>query len=285
VLFQDGEENFSSPTKKHKAEGVDTYLVVKPPPAPIKQRKLPKGPIEGLPVLSDDSSPVILKKLGKGSFGSVFEVSLHDHSGELKSCAMKVVKMKNGRISPRDLLEEASNFGSPKCIPGIGMSSRDGSKYFGFSPIADPLDKASITSDNVEQLVSMTHDALMGVSFSLIPDANPENLGIIHAGTPIPVLGDDGMLKAGSLVEEDEVVVIDIGNIANPNDCNGKYGALFDEDAMLNIENQKRYRSFKCDMMSALLRNRILVEPRNEYDIVREICEIYRYTYAAGDRR
>lgn len=277
---------YASPPKKQKLETGSAPITGPPEIVRKKPSKKPDAPIEGLPVLPADFTPYIWGKIGEGSFGTVFKVSFPDD--DASSFAMKVINLvPGGRSSLSDLRNEASNYGSPKCIPGVGMSSPDGKKYFGFSPIAEPLNNASITSKNVEGINNMTNDAIMGANFPLITDSNLENLGIIRAGTPTPVLGENGLPCAGSLVEKDEVVIIDGGKFGCPNDCNGKYGALFDENAMDSEEAQQKYRRFKCDMMSALLRNRILVEPRNEYDIVREICksETYGYTYAAGNRR
>lgn len=278
----------SSPQKKQRLE-TGSSPISGPPEAPRKPTKKKSGPIEGLPVLQDGFTPCILKKIGKGSFGRVFQVCFSgDDTSTAPSFAMKVIKVvPGGRSSPSDLFREASNYGSPKCNLGVGMSSPDGSKYFGFSTIAVPLDKAQITEENIRKIITMTNDCIMGANFPLITDANPGNLGIIRSGTPMPILGEDGLPRAGSLVQEDEVVIIDGGAFDSPNDCNGKYGALFDEDAMVSLEAQQKYRRFKCDVLSALLRNRLLSEPRNEYDIVREICKspLYEYTYAAGDRR
>jgi hypothetical protein len=280
---------FSSPAKMQKIDEGTSFPISGPPEAPRKVSKKPVSPIEGLPVLPEDFKPIILKKIGKGSFGNVFQVCfLSDDSFDRPLYAMKVIKVVPGGCSSQsDLRKEASNYGSPKCNVGFGMSSHDGRNYYGFSTIAQPLDTVPITSENIKNIIDMTKDAIMKAKFSLITDANPGNLGIIRAGTPTPILGEDGLPHAGSPVKNNEVVFIDLGDIESPNDCNGKYGALFDEREMDSEEEQLKYRKFKCDMISALLRNRILAEPRNEFNIVREICnsEPYGYTYAAGDRR
>lgn len=286
-LFEgDAVDLYASPPKKQRLDIGSAPFSGPPELVRKKSTKKPNGPIEGLPVLPDGFKPIIAGELGKGSFGSVFKVSLPG-DGYL-NFAMKVIDVvPGGRSSPSDLRKEALNYGSPKCIPGVGMSSPDGRKYFGFSPIAEPLNKASITPQNIEKIVFMTCCAIMKAKFELITDLSPENMGIVRDGTPTPILGEDGLPRAGPLVENDEVVIIDGGEFDSPNDCNGKYGALFDEGAMKSFEAQQKYRRFKCDVLSALLRNRLLSEPRNEYDIVREICKSdkYRYTYAAGDRR
>jgi len=286
VLFGGGDDKYLSPPKKQKQE-TGSFPISGPPEIGRKKAsKKPADPIKGLPVLPNGFEPKIAGKLGEGSFGKVFQVRFP--GDDTSSYAMKVVEVvPGGRSSPIDLRIEASNYGSPKCNFGFGMSSSNGSQYFGFSCIAEPLDNAPITPENIEEIDSKTRDAIMGANFGLITDASLGNMGIVRAGTPTPILGEDGLPCAGSIVEQDKVVIIDGGEFDSPNDCNGKYGALFDEDAMNSLEAQLKYRRFKCDVVSALLRNRLLPEPRNEYDIVREICnsELYGYTYAAGDRR
>jgi hypothetical protein len=281
----------SSSPKKPKLDTGKPAIICGPPEAPRKQRKKPKGPvpIEGLPVLPDDFYINRLEQIGEGSYGQVFKVNLVNCGiPESQSFAMKVISViPGGRTTPNDLRCEAANFGSPKCVPGVGMSSPDGKTYYGFSPIAVPLDKFPITSQNIEEVIDLTKAAVMDGHLSVAADACPENMGFLSAATPTVVLGENGLPCAGVEIEEDCVKFIDIGNADSPNDCNPKYGALFDEGAMDSDEAHLKYRRFKCDMMSALLRNRLLAEPRNEYDIVREICnsETYGYTYAAGDRR
>lgn len=286
VLFGVGDEKYLSPPKKQKQETGSVPISGPPEIGRKKTSKKPADPIKGLPVLPNGFEPKIAGELGKGSFGKVFQVRFP--GDDTSSFAMKVINvLPGGRSSPSDLRKEASNYGSPKCIPGFGMSSPDGSQYFGFSPIAEPLDKATITQENIDEIESKTCDVIMKSDFPKITDSSLENMGILRAGTPTPILGKDGLPCAGFVVEKEEVVIIDVGSIQHPNDCNGKYGALFDEGAMDSEEAQLEYRRFKCDVLSALLRNRLLAEPRNEYDIVREICnsEPYGYTYAAGDRK
>jgi hypothetical protein len=293
-LFQGEEDAYtasvvdeqSSPLKMRMIDGGASLPISRPPEAPRKRTKNRIGPIEGLSVLPHDFGSKIVGDLGEGSFGKVFRVRFP--GDDTSSYAMKVVEVvPGGRSSPIDLRIEASNYGSPKCNFGFGMSSLDGRKYFGFSCIAEPLDKALITSKNIDKIDNMARNAIMSGKFSVVVDANLGNIGIVRAGTPTPILGVDGLPCAGFRVENDDVLFIDLGENSGPNDCNGKYGALFDEGAMDSEEAQLKYRKFKCDVVSALLRNRLLAEPRNEYDIVREICnsDTYRYTYAAGDRR
>jgi len=293
VLFEGNDSGavdlISSPPKMKKLDSGNAEISCGPPEAPRKQRKKPNlpVPIEGLPVLPDDFYINRLKRIGAGSYGEVFKVKLDDFEiPESPSFAMKVISViPGGRTSPNDLRCEAKNFGSPKCVLGVGMTSTDGKSYYGFSPIAVPLNHLTIASENIEAVDDLTRDAIMGAYFSVVVDACPDNMGSLSAGTPTVVLGENGLPCAGIPIKQDCVQFIDIGNAESPNDCNPKFGALFDEGEMDSEEAQQKYRRFKCDMMSALLRNRLLLEPRNEYDIVREICKNYAYTYAAGDRR
>jgi len=287
-LFVEEDAGYSSPQKKQKLDTGSAPSSGPPEVVRKKSSKNPAGPIKGLPVKPDDFFIKQLQKIGTGSYGEVFRVTLDNFEiPESPSFAMKVISViPGGRTSPNDLRCEAANFGSQKCVPGVGMSSTDGKTYYGFSPIALPLNELPITSENIEKVDDLTRDAVMKGPFSVAADACPENMGFLSAGTPTPVLGENRLPCAGSPVANDEVVFIDLGN-AEPNDCNPKYGALFDEGAMNSDDAKLKYRRFKCDMMSALLRNRILPEPQNEYDIVRKICKskLYGYTYAAGDRR
>ena len=96
--------------------------------------------------------------------------------------------MKNvpcGRISPNDLRLQAANFGSPGCVEGFGASSSDGSTYFGFVPIAIPLNKIDISSQNFEAINASTMDALNVSPFPVVIDASPENMGFIPSGPPL----------------------------------------------------------------------------------------------------
>jgi len=293
VLFAGEGESadlYSSPTKVRRMNDGDRSPISGPPEAPRKHlKKKLSGPIKGLPVLPDDFKIQINGELGRGSFGKVKSVHLEENpSVSSPVFAMKVIEIiPGGRVSPTDARKEAENYGSRGCIPGFGMSSSDGKTYFGFSPIVEPLDKTLVTINNIKLITDMARTAIMAAKISMVFDVSTENMGIIRAGTPTPILGGDGLPCAGPIVEKEEVLLLDPGNNDGPNDCNGKYGALFDEGVMDSEDEQLKYRRFKCDVMSALLRNRIVSEPRNEYDIVREICksEAYGYTYAAGDRR
>ncbi len=282
ALFEsdDGEDFTSSPSKFRKTSESESC-----PKAPTRQRKQ-KGPIEGLPILSDDSRIRIRKidEIGEGSFGIVFSVicpGTPDYMFAMKEVAV------SGRSSPSDLCQEAANFGKPGCVPGFAMSSPKGDKCYLFSPICDPLDKTNqVNGENIEEMISELMKSIMEAPFPVITDAGLSNMGFAPAGTPTPVSGENGLPCAGDPIPKDCVLFLDIGN-NDPNDCNPMTSALFDEDEMNTEEEQLQYRKFKCDLIAALLRNRILdlEVRRDECDIARKICEKYGYTYAGGNRK
>ena len=282
ALFErdDGEDVKSSPSKFRKTSESKSTNSKSCPKAPTRQRKQ-KGPIDELRVLLDNSC-ILGNMLGKGSFGTVFSVSFPG----TPVFAMKEVPV-SGRSSPSDLRQEAANFGSPGCVPGFAMSSPNGAKCYLFSPICDPLDKTNrVNGENIDKIISKSIKTIMEAPFHVITDAGLSNMGIARAGTPTPVLGENGLPCAGDPISEDSVLFFDIGN-NDPNDCNPMTSALFDEKQMNTVAEQLEYRKFKCDLIAALLRNRILdlEVRRDECDIAREICEKYRYTYAGGNRK
>ena len=250
------------------------------PKAPTKQQKK-ADVLNHLPEFSPNSLK-IKGKLGSGSFGDVFIVEMDPPNSPL--FAMKEVLI--NRISPKDIAKEASHFGSPGCVPGFGMRSEDSKTYFGFSSIAVPLDKMLISTDNIENIISLLKVSVMTAPFPVITDANLENMGFLRAGTPTPMLGNDGLPCAGVPISEDCVCFIDLGNNDCPNDCNPNTSAIFDNDDVIKTdESMLKYRKFKIDMISALLRNKILQVKLDECDIARDICAKYGYKYAGGDRK
>lgn len=278
ALFRSDDE-VQSPLKVRKISESESRPFICPE-APMKQKKS-KGPIKGLPTLTNDSCILRIDDIGDGSFGTVFSVRV---PGSPSNFAMKEINV-SGRSSPNDLLRENANFGKPGCVPGFAMSSPNGDKCYLFSPICDPLDKTDrINTENIDEINALMHDSIMKSSFSIITDANLSNMGIARAGTPTPILGENGLPCAGEPIPKDSVLFIDIGN-NGVNDCNPLTSALFDEHEMNTEEEQLQYRKFKCELLTALLRNRIQKVPRNEYDIAREICDLYGYVYAGGNRR
>jgi hypothetical protein len=274
--------NIMSPSIKKDG---NKSVQLQPPDAPAK-KKISTEPIKWLPVLTELSKHFdLLEKIGKGSFGKVFAARLKNNPCDSPpiTVALKRIRM-GGRSSPTDVRMEAANFGSPGCVPGFGASSSNGSEYYGISPIAIPLNNFKLSSEKFKAINALTMDALNVAPFSVVMDASPENMGFIPAGTPTLVLDENGLPCIGKPIEKDCVKILDLGNAESPNDCTAKYGAVFGEDEMQSEEEKSKYRKFKCEMMTALLRNRISEFPRDEYDIVRNLCKDYGYTYAAGDR-
>lgn len=285
VLFAgESADLYSSPIKVRMMNDGDRSPISGPPPE--QPRKLPKPkPIPGLPVLDDDKSKFyqIIGNLGKGSFGKVRKVQFTGNP-DSPSFALKIVG--SGRASPKDLSVEGKNYGKPGCNHGVSMTTSDGT-FMGFSSIATPLSDAVVNSDNIDELISLTSDVLMTADISVVNDANPNNIGIIEPATPTVILGKDGLPCAGPPVLKRTVKIIDVGPVYEPENADPKFSAMISAEDMISEKDVIKYRKFKCDVMTAWLRNRLLAEPRNEYDIVREICksEAYGYTYAAGNRR
>jgi len=275
IFFPEEDENcgtpIQSPVKKQK--------VSVPPEAPRKLTKKGPKPIPHLPVLEDEDFFEIFELLGRGSFGTVYRIQF---KSDLSSFAMKKV-MPGGPATPKDLVAEAKNFGADGCIHGVGMTKIDGT-YLAFSTIAVPLSGMMINQENIEQIIHLTCEALMKAPKSVIYDANLDNMGFVKMGTLTVVLSEDGLPCAGPLTEEDNVYIIDIGNIDSPEDANRKYTALISSEQMESEEDIMKFRKFKCDMMTALLCNKIQEFSEDEFDIVAKICCNYDYQYACGER-
>jgi hypothetical protein len=277
---------YASPLKKQKLTNGIAPISGPPPEQPRKPTK-PK-PIPGLPVLDDDDADFyqIIGNLGKGSFGKVKSVQFKNDTGnpDSPSFALKIVR--SGRASPNDLSAEGQNYGKKGCNWGVAMTTCDGT-FIGVSTMAKPLSKANITAVDIDEIIALTSEALMEADVTVFNDANPNNIGIIEPATPTVIFGQDGLPCAGPPVLKRMVKIIDVGPVYEPENADPKFSAMISAEDMKQEKDVMKYRRFKCDMMSALLRNRLLPEPRNEYDIVREICnsEPYGYTYAAGDRR
>jgi hypothetical protein len=286
-LFGDDEDSFSSPVKMQRLETGSAPISGPPPEQPSKRKG--KKPIPGLPVLEDNDADFykIIGKLGEGSFGKVVtRIQLKNEAGnpDSPSFALKIVP--SGRASPKDLSAEGNNFGKKGCNWGVAMTTPDGT-FIGVSTLAKPLSEADITAENIDEIIALTSEALMEADVTVVNDANPNNIGIIEPGTPTVIFGQDGLPCAGTPIRKRTVKIIDVGPVYEPENANPVFSAMIPVENMEHEKEIMEYRRFKCDMMSALLRNRLLAEPRNEYDIVREICnsELYGYTYAAGDRR
>jgi serine/threonine protein kinase len=278
-LFMADEVSSSSPLKKMKID-------YQPPEAPKKSRK--NGPIKGMSVLDEGEDCFqIEEELGKGSFGTVYSIKLKSQIGTPNSplfALKKIIPVYGGRITSKDLVREANNFGSPGCVLGVGVTTKDGI-YLGFSPIAQPLSKIKLDEENIQKIIELTCCAVMEAPKEVMFDASPENMGFFPAETQTVFLGENGLMCVGSPIQKDIVSFIDIGECEAPEDANPKYSALIsaetDEDIM-------KYRRFKCDILKALLENRILESSsspsKDEYQIVAEICELYNYQYASSQK-
>jgi hypothetical protein len=280
VLFSKEEDMIfgtpiQSPAKKQKMSV--------PPQSPRKSTMKGPKPIPNLPILQNEEFFEVFELLGKGSFGTVYRFQFKSNIGLIDSPSFALKKViSGGPATPKDLAAEAKNYGEPGCIQGVGMTTLDGT-YLGFSTIAEPLSKMMINQENIKKIINLTCEAIMKAPKSVIYDANLDNMGFIKKGTTTIVLSEDGFPCAGPLTEEDNVYVIDNGNIESPEDANPKYTALIPSEKMESEEDIMKFRKFKCDMMTALLQNQILEFSEDEFDIVAKICCKYDYQYASGE--
>ena len=254
------------------------------PPKKMKPKPKPKsksnsnvntaaGSLE-LPILSTPLS--FGDRLGKGSFGKVYEVSL---PGSPLLVAVKVVEP--GRLSAKMLRAEADNLGSPGCAKGVPMAGEDGTFYV-FSSIAKSLTK--IGAEKLESVVKKTKDAISAAPIEVVYDAKPENFGFIPRGTPIVQKDENGQPMVGPLTTEDKVEIIDLGSCASPEDADALFNPLIDDEAMDTEEAKLKFREFKCEMMESLLRNQFADMPVDEKQIVADICTKYSWRYAGGEQ-
>ena len=281
---RDGDEAASSPAKKQKLK-TGSAPISGPSDAPSKRKKIP---ISGLPVLEWETADFyqIFEKIGEGSYGEVHRIHLHKDTGNPNSPSFALKIVPSGRASPKDLSVEGQNYGSPGCNWGVAMTTPDGT-FIGVSTLAKPLSETDITAANIDELIVLTSKSLMQADILVVNDANPYNIGIIEQGIPTVIFGEDGLPCAGPPILEKTVKIIDVGPVYEPENADPKFSAIIPAEDMILEKDIMKYRRFKCDVMTAWLRNRLLAEPRNEYDLVREICKSpsYGYTYAAGDRR
>jgi len=265
-----------------------------PPPAPSKLMSRKKTgaeepesiAIEGLPIL------IVLWKLianlGAGSFGTVDAVAFSPPPGsppgmlDSPQVAMKVVKQSE-RQGPKKLRGEAANVGSPGCASGVAATCEKGNLYF-FTPIAIPLSEMHrIGATMLEEVIRMTKDAIMKALLSVVFDCKPDNLGVVLEGTPTVVADENGQPCAGPPTDANSVVFLDLGNCGSPEEADKLFNPLLDDDALLTLEEQTKFREFKCEMMEALLRNKFAKIPQDQKQIVAGICTKYGWSYAGGE--
>ncbi len=258
----------------------DTCLRFEMPSPPKKMKSKSKsnankaaGFLE-LPILSTPLS--FGDRLGKGSFGKVYEVCLPDSP---LLVAVKVVK--SGKLPAKMLRAEADNFGSPGCAKGVPMVGEDGT-YYAFSSIAKPL--TEIGAEDLESVIQKTKDAISAAPIEVVYDVKPKNFGFIPRGTPTVQKDENGQPMVGPLTTEDKVEIIDLGSCASPEDADASFNPLIDDEAMDTEEAKLKFRKFKCEMMEALLRNKFAEMPEDEKWIVADICTKYCYRYAGGEQ-
>jgi hypothetical protein len=68
----------------------------------------------------------------------------------------------------------------------------------------------------------------------------------------------------------------------SPEEADKDFNPLIDDEDIESPKEQLTFRKFKYKIMDALLRNHFAQNPRNEKDIVAEICPEFKYQYAAG---
>jgi hypothetical protein len=280
ILFQRDEGE--SPLKRQKLISSQQS-----PRKPIKKKVLKVIP--GLPILNDEEMKMIFnvnQKIGSGSFGNVYSIQLRANAErpESPSFAMKIISPGN-RTCHKDLVAEASNFCKDGCIHGFGMSKPDGT-YLGFSPIANPLSKMEINSENIEEIIRLTCEAIEKAPIEVVNDANMDNMGYIPEGTRVIILDENGLPDISeTVIPNNTVRMIDLGQCEAPEDANPKYTALIPIEKMVIEDDIRKFRRFKCDMMEALLQNKILSisEQSSHQVIVSKICKKYEYQYAGGE--
>jgi len=263
-----------------------------PPSAPSKLRQKKSGPEEEKSMALEDLMIFTIfwtdiDNLGAGSFGTVdavvFQPPPGSHPGTPCSppVALKTV-FQSEKQSAKALRGEASNLGSPGCVSGVAATCDKGNLYL-FTPIAIPLSAMiRIGATMLEKVISMTKEAIMNAPLSVVFDCKPDNLGFVLLGTPTVVADQNGQPCVGPPTDAESVVFLDLGNCHSPEEADGDYNPLVDDDELETIEQQTEFREFKCEMMEALLRNQFADMPEDEKKIVARICTEKRWRYAGG---
>jgi hypothetical protein len=130
----------------------------------------------------------------------------------------------------------------------------------------------------------MTKSAIMEAPLSIVFDAKPANLGLVQKGTTTVVANPNGQPCAGPPTDADSVVFLDLGNCGSPEEADGNFNPLLDDEALETEDEQIKFREFKCEMMEALLWNHFAENPEKEKLIVASICTKYCYSYAGGQQ-
>jgi len=74
----------------------------------------------------------------------------------------------------------------------------------------------------------------------------------------------------------------DLGNSGSPEEADGNFNPLLDDDAVETKDEQLKFREFKCEMMEALLWNKFAQHPQEENLIVAIECTKRGWSYARG---
>jgi len=266
-----------------------------PPSAPSKQKKAKSRmdseetndtisyALKGLVILEVNWR--LICNLGAGSFGTVdkvvFQPPINSQPGIsfLPEFAMKKLVM-SPKQGPNGLLREANNLGKPGCASGVATTDYQGNLFI-FTSVAIPLTQIlSLGIQILDEIIVMTKSAIMEAPLSVVYDCKPDNLGFVQKGTTTIVADINGQPCAGPLTDLDSVVFLDIGNCGSPEEADGNFNPLLDDDALETEEEQLTFRQFKCEMMETLLRNQFAEHPEEEKIIVAMICTKYDYSYA-----
>jgi hypothetical protein len=225
--------------------------------------------------------------LGTGSFGTVDEVAFQPPTGSPPETpcsppvAMKIA-MQSDRQGPKALLAEAANVGSPGCASGVATTCKEGHLYL-FTSVAIPLTKMyRIGATLLEEVIRLTKEAIMKAPLPVVFDCKPNNLGFVPSGTTTVVADENGQPCAGPPTDANSVVFLDLGNCGSPEEADKNFNPLLDDEALLTVEEQTKFREFKCEMMEALLRNQFANSPKDKNRIVADICTEYGWRCADG---
>jgi len=260
-----------------------------PPDAPSKKRTKPKivdgetpsYALKGLVVLDVPFNRIC--NLGVGSFGTVDKVVLGSLPGT--PCSPEVAMKKivdSPKQGPKGLLKEAANLGKPGCAFGVAATDNQGNLLL-FTSLAIPLTEIYYLGRQIlDQIIVMTKSAIMKAPLSVVYDCKPANLGLVQKGTPTVVADPNGQPCVGPLTAVDTVVFLDLGTCGSPEEADGNFNPLLDDDALETEDEQLKFRQFKCEMMEALLWNQFAEHPQEENLIVAIECKKRGWSYARG---